>query len=117
MYYADDVTRESVRAVLGGMSAQDEIGRERDQLEEAVNTIAAIEWMADDPDARREILEAIISRPQCFPRANEILDRFVDTAVFESHDWLRRSREASRQDYEESLAEEQKHLAAAHGWR
>jgi len=111
--FPEDVTRESIRAVIAGHSANDEILRDRDQLEEAVNTIVAVEYMADDPDANREIIEAIVLHPEAFPGANKILNRFVDLAVEDSRNWLTRERQKDRIEAEERQAE----LAHEFGWK
>ena len=116
--YPEDVTRESIRAVLAGTSPNDELGRDRETLECAVRTLEAIEWMADCCDASREIIEAVVMDPARFPAANAILNRFVDAAVNGSHAWLRRSREQDKREREADLAAERKaDLMAAHAWR
>lgn len=113
----DDVTVDRVLAVIGGISSEDEIFRTREQLEAAVNTIVAVEWMAGDPDANREIIEAIVRDPSKFPAAHAILRKFADLAVEQTGNWLARARDVDRRQHEEDLAEQQADLAHKLGWK
>lgn len=87
-YDADDITPAAILAVLRGESPRDDIGRDYEALDDAMDLASVLEEIASEPAALRELIEALAAHQGRFPAAQAILAQHVDRAVAESGAWL-----------------------------
>lgn len=103
----DRVSTKTIMAVLAGEAAEDQIGRNQVQLEEAVDISAAVESMSQSGFAAHEIAQAVARNPNWFPQAYVILRRYAESARRESGEWLDRERARDREQAIEGRSDAQ----------